>query len=174
MSERRDDAGWIYRVLDYYPGVENIRQYRDDVREIIIENSDRFQRWNPDIQQIKREAHKSATKARDTNSDKITFAIGVLLTVFAIIPPVEILLSVFSTLVSLFAFIRRATVEVLLYELPYQHEAPENVKFAYAWNSAMSGWTPLLLIPMGLFVKIYSNEYRIVLWFINDVVGEEF
>lgn len=174
MTTEADAYGWIYRVIDWSVGAENIRQMREDLQEIIFEKSKKFQRWDADKEKVQHRALEAANRAKESKWDKIAFWLGIIGVLTFFVPIVPHIAGIAGILVSLFSGVRRAAVEVLIYENPYQFRHPDNVKFAYAWNDAMNGATSLWLIPMGMVVRRYPDGYRLAMWVITDVVEEEY
>jgi len=174
MDSEIEDHGLIHRVIDWSVGVENVRQMREDLQEIIFEKSEKFQRWNVEKEKAQREAINAANRAKKSKWDKISFLLGAIGTLTFFVPVVPSITGIASLIVSVLSGVRRAAVEVLVYEHPYQFRHPNSVKFAYAWNDAMDGATSLLLIPMGILVRSVPDSYRIALWVIADVIEEEY
>jgi len=174
MASEAEDYGWIHRTIDWSVGVENVRQMREDLQEIIFEKSEKFQHWTVDKGKTQRKALEAANRAKESKWDKIAFWLGAIGVVTFFVPVVPQITGIAGFIVSLFSGVRRTAVEVLIYENPYQFSHPNNVKFAYAWNQAMDGATSLLLIPMGIIVRSVPDSYRIALWVMADVIEEEY
>lgn len=174
MEEKQPNYGWVHKFIDRFVGIKRIRQIREHLKEITLEKSDRFQRWNVDINKTQNQALKSANHARNSGWDKYSILLGLASLLLSFFPPVPLFAGILGSIVSIITGIRRVAVEVLLYQNPHKFRHPDNVKFAYAWNSAMDGGTSLLLVPAGLLAKKIPKAYRIALWVIVDVVEDEF
>jgi len=169
-----ESDSWIYRIIDRLIGVKNVQQLREDLKTITFEKSEKFQRWDADVQKIQKQALEAANKARDSTWDKITLGLGVVGVLLGFAPIIPSVIEIVGLTISILSAIRRTAVEILIYRDPYRLRHPDNVKFAYAWNNAMNGATSLFFIPIGMCVRRLPGSYRIALWFITDVVEENY
>lgn len=162
------EGGLIFKAIDRVIGAENVQQPREHFKRIAIEKHEAFQRWNDNKKHLQHEAALARDRARDSTWDQIAVllgAVGVLLSFLPIIPTAAGVASLALTLVT---GLRRAAVEMLLYEMPYEIRTLTNVKFACAWNRAMNGWTSLLVVPLGVVFILMPQSYRIGFWVIAE------
>lgn len=141
------------------------QRFREDLKEIVLEKSTRFDQWNPDKKQVQFDAQCAANRAKNTKWDLIAGILGIT-TPF--LPNLPWIVSIVGGVLTLLTLIRRAAVKVLLYEYPYELWHPDNVKFACAWNRAMEGWMSLLVVPLGIISILVPGGYRLGLWIIAD------
>jgi hypothetical protein len=169
-----DNYGFIFFSIDRTIGVENIQRFREDLKEIVLEKMDKFHRWGENTKKLKREGLEAAQRARETKWDKVGFLLGLVGAFTFFLPIIPTVASFAGVLLSIVTGIRRAAVEILLYENPYELRSRDNVKFACAWNRAMDGWTSLLVCPLGILAVLAPQGYRIGLWIIADEIDRKY
>lgn len=174
LMSGENNQGYIFRLIDWTIGVENIRKFREDFKDIAIEKMGRFDMWEDDIKELQKEASEAARRARDTKLDQVAFTLSLLSAFTFLLPTVPTIISILGALATLITGIRRTAVEILLYEHPYRFRMPANVKFACAWNRAMEGWTSLVVVPLGFLSVTVPQGYRIGLWLIAQRVEEDY
>ena len=91
MDSEIENHGLIHRVIDWSVGVENVRQMREDLQEIIFEKSEKFQRWNVEKEKAQREAINAANRAKKSKWDRITFLLGAIGTLTFFVPVASVL-----------------------------------------------------------------------------------
>jgi hypothetical protein len=167
MSEKISNNGFIYKTIDKVIGVKYIQGFREDFKRIYEEKSTKFRRWSADKRELQREALDAAKRAKQSKWDKYSFWLSVVAIATAVLPVIPTAISILGVVISVITGFRRAAVEVLLYENPYQLRGMNNVKFACAWNRAMSGWTSIAIVPIGFLAKVAPQGYRLGLWVIS-------
>jgi len=91
-------------------------------------------------------------------------------TVGFFIGPAGSALSFVGLILTFVTILRRTAVEILIYEKIYRLRTPEDIKFAYVWNTAMNGFTSLTIMPVSIAARYIPYGYTIGLWIVADVV----
>lgn len=175
MSSEDISHGYFYRFIDYTVGKENLERVREDFKWIAYDNVETFRRWNPSKQFLRKEIKSAYDRAQRSNWDRIGFLIGII-TSFSVAVPVPFngFLTVAGVIISFLTLFRRIAVTMILYDDPYRIYDDRQLKFAYAWNRGMNGWTSLLIMPIGCLNKITPDDYKLSLWIIEDVIDTEY
>lgn len=175
MTSGGSSRGYFYRSIDYAVGKENLEQVREDFKWIAYDNVEAFKRWNPSKQFLRKEIKDANEKARRSKWDRIAFIIGVITSFSVFIPiPFNAFLTVAGLLISILTLFRRVAVTMVLYDDPYRIYDDRQLKFAYAWNRGMNGWTSLLVMPIGVLNRITPDDYKLSLWVIEDTINEKY
>lgn len=175
MTSDDDSRRYFYRFIDYAVGKENLEQVREDFKWIAYDNVEAFKRWNPSKQFLRKEIKNAHDKAQRSKWDRVGFFIGVITSFSVVIPiPFNTFLTVAGLLISSLTLFRRVAVTMVLYDDPYRIYDDRQLKFAYAWNRGMNGWTSLLVMPIGVLNRITPNDYKLSLWVIEDTINSEY
>jgi len=160
-----------HRIIEFTVGTKYLHQFRDTFKEIILEKSTRFNNWDPQKKEIQRKAFQSKKSAKQSRWDVVVILLSMAsFTVGFFIGPAGSALSFVGLILTFVTILRRTAVEILIYEKIYRLRTPEDIKFAYVWNTAMNGFTSLTIMPVSIAARYIPYGYTIGLWIVADVV----
>jgi len=174
MSIESSNTSYTLLFIDKIFGAENIRQFREDLKVIVFEKMEKFQKWQDDKQKLQHEALQAARRAKSSKLEKVGLILGIFGALTFFLPVIPLVTSFIGALITIVTTLRRVAVEVLIYPNPHKIRNLENVKFACAWNRAMEGWTSFFVVPLGIFAVIVPDGYRIGLWLVANHVESEY
>lgn len=169
-------ATWI---IEERIGEEYFLRFRESFKEIILMEFGDFDRWTPDQKEIRYRAMEEGRKARTRKFNVSVFLVSTIVFALSLIPhftginaPLYPLIALHgvSILLSALAFMAMAVLRVTAYTERDRLYRYEDKKFAYAWNYALNGYTPIGLIPIAIAGKYFESSYVIAMWFISDLI----
>ena len=167
------DQGYIYKLIDATIGTEYLLEFRTTFKNIVLEKSEKFIRWNPCKKPVQQAGLNAAKDARSVWLDKLAMIPSLVAFVGGIVfNGVHWIIPLIGLLLFIILAIRRTAVEVLLYTDPYRFRSPDDMKFAYVWNTAMGGWTSYAILPVAFLARIYPKSYITGMWIVDKFVEE--
>jgi hypothetical protein len=171
--DERKNGGVTYKLIEGTVGTEYLLEFRETFKEIVLDKSEKLDRWNPSKNTVQQDGLQAANEARKIWWDKVVILLSFISAVASIgISDVPSILSLVGFFLAAVLYFRRVAVEVLIYPNPYNFHLPDDVKFAYAWNTAMKGWTSLAIFLIALIARLYPPGYVAGMWFIDQIVEE--
>lgn len=168
------DRSPIYRAIDRTIGTEHIVQFREDLKWLFYEKSEKFNRWQESSPTLKRQAADGLAEARSTRWNSYAFWLGLGLLVGLIgVTPFSTGFTLLSLVVSVFGGLHKVSVDVLAFHHPYRERRHQRLKFMSAWNRGiMTSWKAVLILPLGLFNRLVPQGYRLGLWVVEDFIED--
>lgn len=171
--DKSGNRGHIYKVIDATVGTKYLLEVRNAFKKVVLDKSNKFNHWNPVKKSTQRAGLQAAKEARSVRLEKLTMIPSLAAFVGGMVfDGVHLIVPLMGLLLFTIIAIRRTAVEVLLYPNPYELRSPADIKFAYVWNTAMSGWTSFGILPVALLARLHPTSYTMGMWIIDKIVEE--
>lgn len=162
-------------IIDQTIGEEFIVQFREDFKRLIYENNEKFNRWTESNPTLKKQAFDGLNEAQSNRWNKWAVWIGFLGILLGWLGWVTTAVSILSVIFTFVGGLHKLTVDILAFDRPYREHRNNRLKFMSAWNrGVMTSWKAVLILPLGVFIRYTPGAYKIGIWYLDDMMAEQY
>jgi len=161
----------VKKLIDQAYDIENVQKFRKDIKYIVYDQSDKFDRWNDTPENLKRQIREGQRQAKNKPWPTYSLIFGVIGigTSFIGSTPFSLFIGFVGVVLVLVSVTHSATVEILSYDVPIERKSIDSLKFMSAWNRGpLNSKKSVLIFLVAFLMKISPQGYQLALWLMGD------